>query len=190
MRRPEDQLAEHLRTRATPAPATLERHAIALPRFRPVREVAFHAAPPAALAAARAERYELLRREHVVGGTGRGTRAPSDSEARSYAAAEILAARERGDRIELRVRSAGRGFVVAAVTFDAGWSGVANGEELRLWPTAVGQIGCEVPAGEHMVVLTYRDPWVRVGAAVSLVTALGMAFARLQSPVRNDPSGA
>ena len=66
MRRPEDQLAEHLRTRAVPAPATLERNALALPRFRSLREVSFHRQPAAALAAARAERYAVADCEHVV----------------------------------------------------------------------------------------------------------------------------
>ncbi len=189
MRRPQDQLEEHLRTRGTPAPATLERAAALLPRFRPVREVAFHGDRHAALAGARADRYDFLRREHVVSPRDperRGEPEPEDGEVRSFGAAEILAVRERGDRIELEVHSAGPGFVVAAVTFDAGWSGAAGGGKLRLHPTAIGQIGCEVPAGEHTLVLTFRDPWVRVGAAVSLVTALGLALALLRYGGRQE----
>ena len=58
--------------------------------------------------------------------------------------------------------------MVAAITFDEGWAGtLEDGSAVTLCPTSLGQIGGVLPAGEHVLTLTYRDAWVRVGAATS-----------------------
>ena len=46
------------------------------------------------------------------------------------------------------------------------------------WPTAIGQLAVLVPAAEEgSVTLRYRDPWTRVGGALSGVSLLALAFA-------------
>jgi hypothetical protein len=55
-----------------------------------------------------------------------------------------------------------------------------DGSEVPLCPTSLGQIGALLPAGEHELRLRYRDPWVRVGLAISALTLLGSALVSLR----------
>lgn len=169
VRSPAEMLPE-LRAGQTPALASASENPAVLPRFRSVPEAWFHADPRAALAAARGARYRVGEREHLVGP------GPSGAERARFQPAAILASREGGRGIALRVRAAGPALVVCAVTYDRGWSAEAGGEPLPLWPTALGQIAALVPAGEHQVRLRYRDPWVAVGGALSMVTLLAMVL--------------
>ena len=142
-----------------------------LPRHRFVPQVVFHPDPSAALAAARREGYALMRREHAVlpGVPAR--------EAAYRHLPEPLELEERGGRLRLRYRSESPAFFVLAETFDKGWQAEAGGTSLSVLPTAAGQIGVELPAGEHVLELRYRERLVPLGAAVTLSTlaaVLGM----------------
>lgn len=136
-----------------------------LPRHRFVPRVVFHPTPEAALTAARGEGYSLMRREHVVrsGGGPPGERAfPRPPQP--------LELEERGGWLRLRYRSESPAFFVLAETFDEGWRGEIDGSRLPVLPTAASQIGVELPAGEHVVELRYRERWFPLGAAVTLLT--------------------
>jgi hypothetical protein len=140
-----------------------------LPRHRFVPRVVFHPDSKTALAAARAEKYALMQREHAV----RSTSGEIAGEVVYRRMPEPLELEERGGRLRLRYRSESPAFFVLAETFDEGWQatlGKTDGESLAVYPTAVGQIGVELPAGEHILELRYRERLLPLGAAVTLAT--------------------
>jgi hypothetical protein len=136
-----------------------------LPRFRFAPSVAFHPTRAAALAAARAEDWQVVRGEHCV--------RPGGPETVSYAGpARLLSVADEGSRIRVHYRTVSDAFFVAAMTYDRGWRAAVDGKPRQAYPTAAGQLGVVLPAGEHRLVLQYREPLVWIGAAVSLL-ALG-----------------
>ncbi len=133
-----------------------------LPRFRFVPRVTFHRSYGAALAAARSRGWAAGGGEHWVGNGRPEASSPS---------ARLLEVVDSGGRIQVRYRSTERAFFVAATTFDRGWRASVEGRRIETYPTAACQIGIALPAGEHRLVLRYREPWVGLGAAVSLLAA-------------------
>jgi hypothetical protein len=106
----------------------------------------------------------------------------------TYAAATLLA-HDDGQRVALRYRAAGDAFLVAAITFDEGWQATLDdGTAAPTCPTALGQLGVALPAGEHVVTLRYRDPWVRVGAATTAIALLGTALVASRRRRRRHPT--
>jgi hypothetical protein len=136
-----------------------------LPRFRFVPRVTFHPDLATALAAARAAEWTVGREEHSVRpgppGTLVYTRPP-----------HLLETADEGGRVRLHYRAAEGAFFVAATTFDEGWRALVDGAPAAVYPTAACQLGVELPPGEHRLLLEYRDPFVPVGAAVSLFALL------------------
>jgi hypothetical protein len=142
-----------------------------LPRFRLVPRVAFHPSYGAALAAARAEGWEVARREHCL-------RPGRPAATRGYEGpSRLLGVTDRGGRIAARYRAAGAAFFVAAMTYDPAWRASVDGRRLPTYPTAAGQLGVALPAGEHRLVLRYREPLAGVGVALSLLALAGGAAA-------------
>jgi hypothetical protein len=155
-------------------PAGLPVHRIVntyvLPRFRFVPRVRFHAGHAEALAAARAAGWRVAREEQCVGPPGavRYLRPP-----------RALEVADEGRRIELRYRAEeGGAFFVAAMTYDRGWQALLDGKAVTTYPTAACQLGVRLPAGEHRLVLRYREPFLGLGAALS-VAALAAGAAAL-----------
>lgn len=146
-----------------------------LPRHRFVPRVVFHPDPGTALAAARREGYALMRREHAV----RATSGEMAGEVAYRSMPEPLELEERGGRLRLRYRSQSPAFFVLAETFDEGWRADAGASPLAVHPTAAGQIGVELPAGEHVLELRYRERWLSLGAAVTLSTLAAVLGALL-----------
>ncbi len=123
--------------------------------------VTFHSTFATALAAARAERYEVGAEEHCW----RPAAAPSRT---AYTAgARLLEVADRGGTVELRYRAPGPAFLTAANTFDPGWRARVDGAAVAVYPTAICQLGIELPAGEHRLRLDYRDERVAQGAWIS-----------------------
>jgi len=189
----EERLEAFLDHRDLP-PAEMTTHPYLLPPFRFVPEVVMHRAESDALQAAAERGFDVFRTEHWVGSGEPGPRP------RTQEKPELLAVEERGGEIEIHYRAPADSYLVAAVTWDRGWSAhlvdeLAEatpgrwlgavledlsrgslrrfpGDPLPLYVTALGQIGCAVPAGEHRLLLTYRDPSVTAGAAVTGGTVL------------------
>jgi hypothetical protein len=159
----------------SPLPATIET-STPLPMARSLTEATFHADPQAAVAAARAEGFEVAARENLVG---------SPTGARRFVPARVEITESAGDRLAVDLRaldSAGEQvLVVLAMTFDDGWTASASGADLPTWPTALGQLAFAAPAGARRVELRHRDPWVRVGGLLSAVALLGAGLAVLRS---------
>ncbi len=145
-----------------------------LPRFRFVPRVTFHPSHAAAVAAARARDWSVAREEQAV-------RPDAPSQARTYTRPpRLLESADEGGRVRLRYQSQEGAFFVAAMTFDDGWRARLDGELIASFPTAAGQLGVELPPGEHRLVLEYKDPFVPVGAAISLAALLvgGLIYRR------------
>jgi len=137
-----------------------------LPRFRFVPRVTFHPSLTAAIAAARAAKWTVGREEH-------GVRPGPPPQTLVYSRPpHLLDSADEGKRVRLHYQAEGGAFFVAATTFDEGWSGRLDGAPVAVYPTAACQIGVELPPGEHRLILEYRDPFVPVGAAVSLFALL------------------
>ena len=134
-----------------------------LPRYRLVATVDFHPDVGAAVAAARAEGYDLARHDHWVGA------APASPPAGAGGEASLLDLDEQGVRVSAGYRAPAGAFFVAAVTFDRGWTAAVDGAPVPTYPTAVGQIGVALPAGDHRLDLRYREG--RLGAGVALTVA-------------------
>ncbi|MGZ4809213.1 MAG: hypothetical protein ACXV7D_07765, partial [Thermoanaerobaculia bacterium] len=88
--------------------------------------------------------------------------------------------RETASSAILDVTSQGVGYLVASVTFHRYWRATIDGMPARIIPTNVCFQGLIVPPGRHEVRLTYRNPLIGIGAAVSLIVlCLGVATALL-----------
>ena len=165
-RPPLDMLREWRRTGRAPEPVLLEPDPERLRRYRGVARVDSVADVVAA--------QRMLRRGLPPPETDAciGNAALAGA---AYAPLDLGHPTEAGARIDLPYRAAERAFLVAAVTFDEGWSAtLEDGTAVPLCPTLLGEIGAALPPGSHRLQLEYRDPWVGVGAALSLA-ALGLA---------------
>ena len=140
-----------------------------LPRFRFVPRVTFHPSHDAALAAARSSGWAVGRDEQCLrpGQPARTVAYPRQPR--------LLEMVDEGGRLRLRYRAPDGAFLVAAMTFDAGWRARVDGAAVRLDPTAACQVGVELPPGEHQLTLEYRDPRVPLGAALSLAALAAVA---------------
>jgi hypothetical protein len=140
-----------------------------LPRFRFVPRVTFHPSHAEALAAARSGGWAVGRDEQCL-------RPGQPARTVAYRRRpQLLGMVDEGGRLRLRYRADEGAFLVAAMTFDAGWRAKVDGSPVPLDPTAACQIGVELPPGEHRLDLEYRDPLVPVGAALSLAAIAAMA---------------
>jgi hypothetical protein len=152
-----------------------------LPRYRFPPRVSFHASFGSALYVARSEGYAVDRHEHAV----REGRPPA--EAVYPARPRVLRLVDEGGHIRLRYSAPSPAFFAVATTYDAGWRGSVDGAPAAVWPTGLCQLGVELPAGEHELLLEYRERLLPAGAAVSLaalaVCAALLAFERRRAGV-------
>ncbi len=179
-RDPADMVRELRRTGRPPADHVVLRMRERLPRFRFVRALAAVADEEAATRALAG--LDLAREDFCVGRQA----VPAGASARG-----TVLARVEGQRPRLRYRADGPAFLVAAITFDEGWQAtLEDGTAAPTCPTALGQLGIALPAGEHTLRLRYRDPWVRVGAALTVVTLLAAALFLLRRRSPDDEARA
>lgn len=151
-------------------PVRLEPNPYVLPRWRFVPRASFHTSLPSAIGGARADYYALHRGEHCL-------REGIPAETVTYRSPpEVLDFAESPSRFTVRYRCASPAFFAWAVTFDAGWQARVDGQVVSAYPTAIGQIGVPLPAGEHELVLAYRQRGLAAGAAVSLAGLLALGF--------------
>ncbi|MFL6193422.1 MAG: hypothetical protein ACJ75H_04580 [Thermoanaerobaculia bacterium] len=141
-----------------------------LPRFRFVPRVSFHPSHPSALLAAHQLAWQVARHEQCV---VPGRPAETVAFRREPKPLELT---DEGGRIALRYRAEEGAFFVAAMTYDEGWRAEVDGSPVATCPTAAGQVGVRLPAGEHRLVLRFRERLLGAGFAVTLAAlALGAA---------------
>jgi hypothetical protein len=99
------------------------------------------------------------------------------------AAGEVLGSEQGWNWIRLHVRAAGDAFLVISVTPHKYWQATIDGTPAALTAVNLGYQGLRVPAGEHRVALTYRNPLVVAGGIVTVLAmatlACGLAVARI-----------
>jgi hypothetical protein len=59
-------------------------------------------------------------------------------------------------------------------TYDKGWHATVDGHSAKVYPANGFLLGVQVPAGRHQIVLTYSDPLVYWGLAISLVAIVAI----------------
>jgi hypothetical protein len=79
---------------------------------------------------------------------------------------------ERSNRVALDVTASGRSFLVASNTFDDHWRATIDGRRVPLLRTNIAMQGMVVPAGGHHIELAYVNPWIFIGAAISVLALL------------------
>ena len=168
-RSPEAQVEERQLTGKPPMPAHLMRNPHVLPRYRFVSELAKVPDLAAAVKAVKSKGFELADFDAVVraAGADRESVKPYESGAR------ILALDERANQVIIDYDSDAEAFIVAAVTADRDWTARVDNSVTPIYITALGQMGIELPAGRHRLVLRHRNPAVAWGGLVSLVSLLG-----------------
>lgn len=83
--------------------------------------------------------------------------------------ATVTVVERRPARVELRVAGQGAGPSLVAVnqTWDEFWRATVDGQATKVLRVDVSLSAVVVPAGEHEVVLSYDDPWIRRGVTLS-----------------------
>lgn len=88
------------------------------------------------------------------------------------------------NHIRLGVWSSGRGFLVLSVTPHKYWRATMDGREIGPVSVNIGYQGFEIPPGEHVLEMRYRNPRVFAGIVISLatLTALVAIIGRMRAP--------
>jgi hypothetical protein len=144
-----------------------------LSRYRFAPQVVFLSDTSSALAAAQANGFELASQDYWVDTAlpeGEIRIAPSAFDTR------LIDLQEAAAEITGRYRASEPTHFVAAITFDRNWRARVDHDSVDLFPTAIGQIGLELPPGEHSFRLWYYDPAVVWGAVLSLISGLAAVF--------------
>jgi hypothetical protein len=97
--------------------------------------------------------------------------------------AEILL--EEPGRVRLRVQRDEPGYLVAARTYFPGWKAAVNGEAAPIARANLAFQAVPIPAGASEVELVYAPRSFRLGALVSIASALAVAFLGIR--VRHSP---
>lgn len=89
----------------------------------------------------------------------------------------VTSVRESANGARIDVETQGRAFLVISVTTHKYWAVTIDGAEGAAMVTNVGYQGVIVPgAGTHVIEMRYRNPLIAIGAAISLVALLALAF--------------
>ena len=111
--------------------------------------------------------------------------------------ARLVKVVDRGSELRLTYAARHAALLVVAATYDTRWEAAAGEQKLPLYETAAGYMAVLVPAGEGEVRMRFRDPWLRLGAAITataILVALGLAARSrrrchtIESPCRRSSS--
>ena len=179
LRKPPAEWAREVARDPAALPVRLEANPRVQPRIRFAPRASFHENWENALYAARSRGY-LAGWEHCVRPGVPATTV--DYPARP----EVLGPDDTGGWIRLAYRSDSPALLTVAETYDTGWRALLDGEHagdgapVPIEPTAYGQMGIELPAGKHRLVLEYREPLLPLGAGISLLAlvACGAGWVR------------
>jgi hypothetical protein len=120
-------------------------------------------------------RGDFVRR--IVHGDARAGTAFIFSEPFMPAAGRVERVAEDPGNVAAKLRASGPAFLVIRITPDKDWSATLDGKPISLETVDVGYQGARIPAGLHRLEMRYRDPLVVAGAAVSVLTLLGLGLA-------------
>lgn len=185
MRNGPSELRAALLERRTPAYGRLEVNDEAMAWIRPLQVWVAHPTLDAAVAAARRNAFAFEGRDHVLDTTRTGAFdcAPSSVDKAAQGGGRLTIDLEPPSQASANGAPSAPGdhaaatqdhCLIVAITFHENWTATSNAKELALYETALGYMALRVPFGTHRVELTYRDPWLRIGAASSALVALVM----------------
>ncbi|MGK2858348.1 MAG: hypothetical protein ACSLFQ_14195 [Thermoanaerobaculia bacterium] len=97
------------------------------------------------------------------------------SGSRPVADGRVLAVRESANRTELEVDADGDAFLVLASTHHKYWRATVDGVPAGITETNIAFQGITVPGGKRRVVLTYENPMIAAGAAISFLALVALA---------------
>jgi hypothetical protein len=107
-------------------------------------------------------RVALVESEPADGFTGHG----------GVGVGEVTIVADESEVLHLRVHASDEGFLSLTDQFYSGWEASVNGSPAPITRANYAFRIVRVPAGDSEIVFTYRPLGVRLGAAISLVTAL------------------
>jgi hypothetical protein len=96
----------------------------------------------------------------------------ADGPAASGASASVDVTEDGNDQVSTTVDAKGSGYLVVADADQVGWKVTVDGRSAELRDADQGIVAVEVPAGRHVVTLTYSAPHARLGLAVSGATVV------------------
>ena len=67
------------------------------------------------------------------------------------------------------------GTLYTSIPYDEGWTVTVDGEKAEVYAIGNCQLGADLPAGEHQIVLRYMPKGLRAGALLSGAAYLGLA---------------
>lgn len=138
------------------------------------RSVVWHDSPEEAEAMAARDRF---RNAHWVGAT--------QVESSTGGAPDTITRLEaKSSSTRLEYSSSSSLLAVLNTTYDRGWRAQLDSRPIPVHRTVLGQVGLELPPGNHRLDLRFVTPALRAGATVSLLTLLaicGAQFARRRS---------
>ncbi|WP_034269530.1 YfhO family protein [Actinospica robiniae] len=102
-----------------------------------------------------------------------------DAPAASGSPASVTVDEDGDTTVSATVDAEGAGYLVVADSDQAGWKATVDGAAARLRAADQGVVAIAVPAGKHVVTLTYAPPHAALGLAVSGVTLVGLVAAVL-----------
>ncbi|HVE70613.1 MAG TPA: YfhO family protein [Thermoanaerobaculia bacterium] len=89
----------------------------------------------------------------------------------------VRGVRETANTASILVETEGRALLVISVTPHKYWRVTIDGAETEALKVNVGFQGVVIPtAGQHIVEMRYRNPLIAIGAAISLLSLLALAF--------------
>jgi predicted nucleic acid-binding protein len=165
-------------------------------RLRPVFDASTNPNPVEIVPVPRIERYSFAGRLERVpdpGGFRYAVERNAADSSVAYIAAEPFApaparvtrVRETANTATMDVVSTGRAFLVASVTGHRYWSATIDGESAPLIATNIAYQGLVVPPGTHTIAMRYRNPFVPIGGAISVIALAAFAVAsRMQRTER------
>jgi len=101
----------------------------------------------------------------------------SSGPAASGASADVTVDTDGNTVVSSTVDAKGSGYLVVADADQVGWTATVDGASAELRAADQGLVAVEVPAGKHVVTLTYSAPHFDLGLAISGVTAVGLIAA-------------
>ena len=95
------------------------------------------------------------------------------------------------NRIEGTVKCDSSGILVFQTAFDRGWRAFVDGVRTPTFKVDVGLLGVKLTSGEHIVEIRYSPPFLRLGAAITTLSALilGVSFwrwPRISLPINQE----
>jgi hypothetical protein len=85
------------------------------------------------------------------------------------------------NRVEISVRAAAPAILVLSDLFAPGWTARIGERELPVLPANRVMRAVPLPAGRHLVEMTYRPPGLLAGGAISIASLVGLALLALRS---------